>query len=86
MATLQLNQTNTFRQNAAATAVQCTFLVKGSSADVEVRIAGGALVGSAANVQPGNIANIPGLVVGTMYTYQINPHGDPNLANATVTY
>ncbi len=86
MATLLLNQSNRFRQNANATVNQCTFLVKGSVADVEVHREDGSLVGRVADVQPGNIAKILGLISHKMHTYQMNPHRDPNLANATVTY
>lgn len=87
MATVLLNQANNFRANQTATAAECTFLIKGAVSDVEVSVAGGGpLIQQIKGIQPGNVAKVAGLAVGTLYTYHINPNNNAQAANATVTY
>ena len=86
MPTVLLNKANNFRANVTAAAATTVFLIKGSTADALVYSPpGGALVGQVQGVTPGNIANIPGIVVGAAIQVQINPM-DSKLGNATVTF
>ena len=87
MITKRLNRDNNYRWTGNATAVECTFVVNGTTGDVQVHATagGGALVGTKEGITAGNVAKISGLTVGERYTYQLIPM-DERTGNAILSY
>ena len=91
MRTFRLHLGNGFEHSFTSSQnTKLTFLVNGSPADCSVfdMTDAGApkLLSQQKSISPGNISKPVSLKANTRYKAQINPHGDPKLSHATISW